>query len=102
MFQNTDQKLGSIKEGTKKIVNYPFTNVHAIDEVITSCSCSTENIDRVNNVLKISFSAKEVPPQLIMQGWYSSCITTTVKYRSTDAPTIQKTQMLTFSVTVVK
>ena len=102
MFQNTDQKLGNIQEHTKKIISYPFTNINTIDEVITSCVCSTEDIDKVNNVLKISFSAKEIPAYLILQGWYSTCVTTTVKYTSTDAPTVQKTQVLTFSVTVVK
>lgn len=102
MFQNADQKLGSVKEGTKKMVSYPFHNVHAIDEVKTSCVCSVGDIDRVHNVLKIEYKAKDIPQHLIAQGWYSSLIKTTVKYRTISEPEVQKTQILTFSVTVVK
>ncbi len=102
MFQNVDQNLGSIREGTKKIIEYPFTEVNSIISTTASCGCTVANADKERGVLVVSFTAKVVPPHLWGQGWYSSCLTINVIYTTTANPTVPVTQKLTFSVRVIR
>ena len=99
MFQNANQNLGKVKEGTKRIIKYPFTNIASIDEVKTACTCSIGEVNTETNELELNYTAAKVPPHLFGQGWYTACIKTTVIFKPVGT-TAQTKQILTFTVTV--
>lgn len=102
MFENTNQNLGSIKEGTKKVIEFPYSNVASIIQTVSSCGCTVGEADKQRQILVVFFTAKPVPPHLWGQGWYTTCQTVTVVYTSTTDPNTHLTQELKFTVTVVK
>lgn len=102
MFQNIDQSLGSIREGTSKTIEFPFTNVASILSTTASCGCTVAEADRNRGVLVVKYTAKSVPPHLWGQGYYDSCQTIDVTYTTIADPTVPVTQKLSFSVRVVR
>lgn len=77
--------LGEVIEGDSVKVRFVATRKLKIDEVLTSCGCSTPKYDKkMAEDLVVVFKADSIPRHLESLGYYTTTKNITVFYRDKD------------------
>lgn len=106
MFKIINYSLGTIKVGSKHILQYPFENIELITSIESPCDCAVPTIDYPNTRITIEYIAKPISEHLRIKGQTSQYIQKgitvryTVKGNTTDS--IPSIIVLSFNATVIQ
>lgn len=103
MFQNINQNLGTIKERSKHILTFPYSEeVIAITKLQASCDCTMPTDDKANRQIRMEFQGKDVPQHLRLNpGHYETTKKVFATYRTLMAPDVDQIQLMTITAKIV-
>lgn len=102
MFTKQKIELGTLKQGKKVILSFPYTDAITVIKIQSPCDCNVPKNHPDRKEIEVIYTPKSVPIHLLNEGKTSYQANKTIVVEYLDDKKVNRIQNLVFTATITQ